>query len=205
MACIHCGLRQRSDGKGTVDLDTVGGLTCTGDGAESDSPAANRGLRIKLNPDAGNSAFVDSSGLYVPRKSSFNAYNDTHLGGPIADPNFLGGGTPYVSPTVSVTVNNPSAGSPMLIAWQATLDWAVTDSAVDFWMELHTQEAGGGWSPVGSLVLNESNVFSTLTSRLLFTVVAPGTTKQLDAQMVIYTGNVGLYRVSIAAFGGYSD
>ena len=202
MACIGCGLRQRSDGKGTLDIDTVGGLECNGDGVESDGNGSGRGIRIKKNGTSDNAILVDANGLYVPRASNFGTHFNTVLGTNVTDPNYPAG-LAYTGTTVSIDLpSNPYNARDY--AWQACLDWSVNNSSVPWHMELHCQVNGGGWQPYASILLNES-VVSPVVSRIQTqTVDAGGKPVRIDARVIIYTGHVGAWRVSLSAWGDYT-
>jgi hypothetical protein len=101
MACIGCGLGVNADGKGRVDIDTVGGLECNGS-AGGTSNTSGRGVRIKVADTAGNQVQVGPAGLYVPQPAPIEIYTDNETGGAVTG----GGAVPWTSPTLSIPITN---------------------------------------------------------------------------------------------------
>lgn len=202
MACIGCGLALNADGKGRVDIDTEGGLECTGVGDGGTSNTANNGLRVKLNGTTGNAIVRDSNGLYVPPTFRLENHYGTQAGGPISDPLFGSGGSTYFSPSAAITITNTGAATKMFMYQVAIYYNNVTD--VPVWMELAVQEAGGGYQVNSAQFVEAGSIMSPLIQLPTALWVAAGESKTVDAKMALYRGNLNSYRVSIVAWGGYA-
>lgn len=203
MACIGCGLALNSDGKGRVDIDTEGGLECQGVGDGGTTNTANNGLAIKVNPAEGNSLQVNGSGVFVPRSFNFEPYTATVLGGAVSNPNFTGGGAAFFSPSCSISITNPSTVLTKRFFVVSSIDYSVTDASAGYWIELATQDNGGGWTVKSSQVLQADAVISPLTQHPTVITVNPGASYTYDARMHLYTGHIGAYRLTVSAWGGY--
>lgn len=203
MACIGCGLALNSDGKGRVDIDTNGGLECQGTGDGGTSNTANNGLRVKLNATVGNAIVRDGNGLYVAPVGRFEPYTATVLGGAVANPNFTGGGSAYFSDAASISIANTTTHTKKFFV-VTSLDYSVSDASAGYWIELATQDNGGGWTVKSSQVLQANNVVSPLTQHPTLITVGAGATYTYDARMHLYTGHIGAFRLTVSAWGGYS-
>jgi hypothetical protein len=202
MACIACGLALDATGKGYVEIDTEGGLECQGTGDHGTSNVANVGLAIKVNPTTGNSLLVDGNGVYVPDAFRLKAIAGSANGGVVGDPLFGEGGSTYITPPASIALTNPSS-VPMTFLYQAGIYYNnVTD--VPVWMELAVQEAGAGYQVRSAIYVEAGSVVAPLVQLPIPVGVDPGTTKQIDAKMVLYRGNLNSFTISLVAWGGYS-
>lgn len=201
MACIGCGLALNADGKGRVDIDTNGGLECQGVGDGGTSNTANNGLRVKLNSTTGNSLVRDSNGLYVPPAFRMVTTQGSLVGGAISDPLFGEGGSTYFSPNASIVLSNTGVG-PMVFMYQAGIYFNNnTDAPV--WMELAVQEAGAGYQVNSAVFIEAGSINSPLLQLPIPVTVDAGTSKQIDAKMALYRGNLNSFRVQLVAWGGY--
>lgn len=202
MACIACGLALDATGKGYVEIDTEGGLECQGTGDHGTTNVANIGLAVKVNPTTGNALQVDANGVYVPDSFRLKTVAGSLGGGPVGDPLFGEGGSTYMSPNASIALTNPSS-VPMTFLYQAGIYYNnVTD--VPVWMELAVQEAGAGYQVNSAVFVEAGSVISPIVQLPIAVGVAAGTTKQIDAKMVLYRGNLNSFTVSLVAWGGYS-
>lgn len=201
MACIGCGLALNADGKGRVEIDTEGGLECQGTGDSGTSDQANKGLGIKVNPTAGNSLLVDSNGTYVPAAFRMKTVTGSLGGGAISDPLFGEGGSTYMSGNASIVLANTGT-DPMVFLYQAGIYYNnVTD--VPVWMELAVQEAGAGYQVNSAVYVEAGSVISPIVQLPIPVTVAAGSSKQIDAKMVLYRGNLNSFSVNLVAWGGY--
>jgi hypothetical protein len=203
MACIDCGLAENADGKGRVDIDTDGGLECHGTGPGGTTNTTASGIAVKVNGTAGNSLQVDSNGVYVPPAFRLETAYGTQAGSGLADPGYGEGGSTYFSPAASISLANTSA-YPKTFMYQAAIYYSSAANTTPFWIELAVQEAGGGYSVPSAIFLATGSIFMPVTMLPVAIGVNAGETKQIDAKMVVYRGNLDSWRVSVQAWGGYS-
>jgi hypothetical protein len=196
-------LALNADGTGRVDIDTDGGLECHGSGPGGTSPGADNGIAIKVDPAAGNSLQVASAGVFVPPAFRFEILAGTIAGGAVTDPGFGEGGSLYVSSLASLTLTNTTAYGKAFL-YQAAVYYGSDDTSDPFWVELAVQEAGGGWNVPSAQYVTAGSIVSPVMMLPQYVTVAAGETKQMDARMHLYRGNVDSWRVTITAWGGYS-
>lgn len=207
MACIACGLALNADNRGRVDVDPNGGIECQGSGGGLTN-AVGSGLRIKRDASPGNSVELTNEGLYIPRKSSFKAVQNTYVGGAISNPGVGSGGTSVSSPIVSTVIDNSGGTSPMSVVYEGHLHLASgvdPTSSAPRWFELYVQDNGGGWNAACACIIPTDAFLMPWHTGPFVTTVAAGSSHQFDARAVFYTGDYPGYRVTITAWGDYSD
>lgn len=201
MACIGCGLALNADGKGRVELDTEGGLECSGIGDGGTVDSAGVGLAVKVDPASGNSLEVGAAGVFVPPAYRFETNYATQLVEGLADPGFGAGGSTYVSPTASFTLTNTTDYAKVYL-YQGAVYYGSSDVSDPYWIELATSE-GGGFGVPSAQYLN-AQVNSPLTMLPTAVTVPANSSVTLSARAVVYRGNYASLRVSIQAWGGYA-
>lgn len=201
MACIDCGLGLNADGKGRVDVDTVGGLKCTG-GAGGTSNASGRGLAIKLDPAAGNSATTGSAGLYVPRKFTQSIVTNYYNGGAMTDP--VSGTTP--SGEAAITLTNPT-GSGHNMGWLVSGEVRLAGNVLAdlTHIDLQVKYNDDVWQTPHTAYLPAGSGLNPYTYGMVPVYVTPGTSLTVRHRFQLYSGNITSYIVGIYAIGGFVD
>lgn len=199
MACIGCGLGLNADGTGRVDIDTSGGLKCTGT-AGGASNTSGRGLAVKKATTAGNSLVVDGNGLFVP--ASYRAENFAYI---ISGTNLTGpnNGTPVNSPECVVSVSNTSA-LPKTFNWQVSVDWGTSDADPGIGFKISSRVDGGAWFLPVQYALPVATVVSPAASRVFSHTIPAGQTSTFRSVFQVYVGFVSEYSLQIIGWGGYS-
>jgi len=203
MACISCGLGVNADGKGRVDIDTAGGLKCTGSGGGLTN-AAGSGLALKVATTTGNSVQVDANGLYVPRAFKFEQYSSGTITNELADPNYPTGSS-VATATGSIVLDNTAGVKAKSYLFTVSCAYGTTGTGTSgLWFELNAQVGGGGWFAPGACSLPIDVVSSPLCSHPIPVVVAPGQSTTIYGRIRHYRGHMTIQNTILTAWGGYS-
>lgn len=200
MACIGCGLAVNTDGKGRVDVDTVGGLTCAGTGGGTTNTSSS-GLSIKRDTVRnGNSVDLGSNGLFVPAAFRLETFHDDTFGTALTGP---ANGTSVNSADATISISNPSSVT-KVYCYSASVGWGSDNPNPGIHMELVVNEGGGGFSVNTVILLPIGTIISPTIGPVRFVALGPGQSTTLTARMQLYTGYISQYRTNIDAWGGYT-
>lgn len=190
MACIGCGLGVNPDGRGRVDVDPSGGIQCQG---ASGGPAnvVGSGIRIKLDPTAGNAAVVDSDGLWVPPSGRALGHAQSIETGTMA------AGT--TSNTAAIAISNATGTVPLLVMWGCAMDWEATTGLGAANIILYAQTGGGGWYGAAGFISTSGNWQSPIMSRTFYHTIPAGGSHTLETRAIVYEGTVVASSITVYA------